>query len=131
MYGEIEVEFAKYSCKLLEGVGDALEVYGRCIMSASAGGTNTDDGGNSMKKKIAQLTGSEQQQQRYSVSDLPTAYKRVMVYRDRVISVNHQVLHCLIKDGGKGDCVINKIKQMVAAVVTFTEERWLMSANGT
>ena len=34
-----------------------------------------------MKKKIAQHTGDEpQRRQRYAVSDLPTAHKRVLVY---------------------------------------------------
>lgn len=72
VYGEIEVEFAKYSCRLLDGVGEALAVYANCVMVScaddgdSAGGNSAggDSSGDVKKKKIAQLTGGEPQQQR-------------------------------------------------------------------
>jgi hypothetical protein len=96
VYGEIELEFAKYSCKLLEGVSGALDAFGRALKSASAvevdGGTTATQANKSKKRMTVG----------WDVSDIPTAYKRVVLYRDRVISVYHQVLHCLIVDGGRG-----------------------------
>ena len=86
VYGEIELEFAKYSCKLLDGVADVLEAFGEAIKSASP---------HAPKSKSAKLT-------EWDVSDIPSAYKRAVVYRDRVLGVYWQVLHCLITQGGRG-----------------------------
>ena len=128
VYGEIETEFTKYSCRLLDGVGEALVVYGygNCIMAACAdvgysggGGGDSSSSSDAMKKKIAQHTGGEPQRQRYAVSDLPTAHKRVVVYTDRVIRVYHSVLHCLIQNGGKAR-ERNKIRTAAARVVATT-----------
>ncbi|KAL7508514.1 hypothetical protein ACHAXN_005842 [Cyclotella atomus] len=92
VYGEIELEFARYSCKLLgEGVAGSLEAFGRALLSANHVASQQ-----SSKKGPKRVVGG------WDVSDIPSAYKRVVVYRDRVISVYHQVLHCLIKEGGRG-----------------------------
>ena len=77
-----------------------------------------------MKKKIAQHTGVEpQRRQRYAVSDLPSAHKRVVVYTDRVISVYNQVLHCLIENGGKAR-ERNNIRTAAAARVVASSNNY-------
>ena len=90
VYGEIEIEFAKYSCKLLEGVAGTLEGFGKAIKAASSQNVSKDDR-------------SSRPMKNWNDSDISTAYKRVIVYRDRVLSVYWQVLHCLIKENGRGD----------------------------
>eukprot|EP00804_Cyclotella_cryptica_P024408 CCRYP_015867-RA/>CCRYP_015867-RA protein AED:0.16 eAED:0.18 QI:0/0/0.2/1/0.5/0.2/5/343/1127 len=90
VYGEIELEFAKYSCKL---VAETLEGFARAICAAG-----TKNGGEG--KKTAQLLGDEDVG--WSVMDIPAMYKRVGLYRDRVLGVYWEVLHCLLKEGGKG-----------------------------
>ncbi|KAL7489548.1 hypothetical protein ACHAW6_015648 [Cyclotella cf. meneghiniana] len=93
VYGEIELEFAKYSCKLLEGVAEASEGFARAIRAA---GENKGGDG----KKTFRLLGDEDRG--WSVMDIPTMYKRVVLYRDRVLAVYWQVLHCLFEEGGRG-----------------------------
>ena len=131
------------SIVLLVSVGEAMVYgYGNCIMAACTdvgysvgeGGEGGDGGDSSssdaMKKKIAQHTGVEpQRRQRYAVSDLPSAHKRVVVYTDRVISVYNQVLHCLIENGGKAR-ERNNIRTAAARIVaTIKRKRMVQSAN--
>eukprot|EP00986_Skeletonema_menzelii_P011764 scaffold6170_cov136-Skeletonema_menzelii.AAC.9 len=94
VYGEIELEFARYSCKMLDGAVDAMDDFVKCLLSCGGGGS----GGTN---KSARLLGNDEYGG-WSCLDIPDTYKRVKVYRDRVLGVYWQVLHCLLEENGQG-----------------------------
>lgn len=93
VYGEVELEFAKYSCKMLDGGCGALEDFGKSIRA----GAST----NATRAKSSAVLGDDENEG-WSVADVPATYKRMVVYRDRVFGVYWQVLHCLLEENGHG-----------------------------
>ncbi len=88
VYGEIEKEFAKYSCKMLEGACTAVEEFAMSLLelannNASSSMTTTTD------------------------SSLSSTYNRVQVYKNQVLGVFWEVLHCLYEDHGEGTTTTN------------------------
>ena len=91
VYGAIENEFSKYSCKMLEGACGALEDFANCLRT-SAG---SDD---PVARKRVGLDGNDG----WEIVDVPATYKRAMVYKNRVLGVFLEVLHCLLEEDGQG-----------------------------
>ena len=93
VYGEIELEFARYSCKMLDGAVDAMDDFVKCLLSCGGSGGTTN--------KSARVLGNDEFGG-WSSLDIPDTYKRLKVYRDRVLGVYWQVLHCLLEENGQG-----------------------------
>ncbi|KAL9187363.1 hypothetical protein ACHAXT_001466 [Thalassiosira profunda] len=87
VYGEIETEFAKYSCRMLEGAAGAVEDFAKSICAAGS------------KSKAGRILGDDSG---WEITDVPATHKRLMVYKDRVLGVYWEVLHCLLEEGGRG-----------------------------
>ena len=96
VYGEIEMEFARYSCKMLEGAVDAMEDFVNSLLSCSQNNSEADG----MEKSVRVLGNDEFGG--WTSLDIPATYKRVGIFRDRVLGVYWQVLHCLLEEDGKG-----------------------------
>lgn len=92
MYGEIENEFAKYSCKMLEGAANAIEEFAKSLLGlAPANAPSTTS-----------TTSSVSNEGMDAMDVLRTNYKRVEVYKNQVLGVFWEVLHCLYEDHGEG-----------------------------
>ncbi|KAL7469222.1 hypothetical protein ACHAXS_009481 [Conticribra weissflogii] len=90
VYGEMEMEFARYSCKMLEGGVEAIVEFCRAIKQ--------------LKNRQQQLNSQREQRkaEEWILGDLASCYKRVVVYRNRVFGVYWQVFGCLFEEDGKG-----------------------------
>jgi len=98
VYGEIELEFARYSCKMLDGSCDAMDDFVKCLLSCTS---SSNDGAGGSTNKSARVLGNDEHGG-WSSLDIPATYKRLKVYRDRVLGVYWQVLHCLLEENGQG-----------------------------
>mmetsp|Transcript_31302 Transcript_31302/g.46772 ORF Transcript_31302/g.46772 Transcript_31302/m.46772 type:complete len:1158 (-) Transcript_31302:1341-4814(-) len=98
VYGEIELEFARYSCKILDGSCDAMDDFVKCLLSCTS---SSNDGAGGSTNKSARVLGNDEHGG-WSSLDIPATYKRLKVYRDRVLGVYWQVLHCLLEENGQG-----------------------------
>ena len=92
VYGEIELEFARYSCKMLDGAVGAVDDFVKCLLSCGGGGSTN---------KSVKVLGNDDYGG-WSALDIPATYKPLKVYRDRVLGVYWQVLHCLLEENGQG-----------------------------
>lgn len=99
VYGEIEKEFAKYSCKMLVGASNAMEKFATSLLgfvdnkatpSSLSSSSNEDEG---MNTKIYLLVAN---------------YNRAKVYKNQVLGVFWEVMHCLYEDHGEGSCRNNR-----------------------
>ncbi len=103
VYGEIEKEFAKYSCKMLEGACTAMEEFAKSLL----GLLDTND--NASSSSIMTTTGSilvlssNDEGMGTAIESLAANYNRVKIYENQVLGVFWEVLHCLYyEDRGEG-----------------------------
>lgn len=96
VYGEIENEFAKYSCRMLEGAAGALEDFAKSVRAGSSPSESSSD-----SPKAHKLLGLDDNDG-WDIVDVPATYKRVKVYKNRVLGAYHEVLHCLLEENGQG-----------------------------
>ncbi|KAL7543574.1 hypothetical protein ACHAWF_007425, partial [Thalassiosira exigua] len=113
VYGEVESEFSKYSCKMLEGAAGALEDLAHCVRSgeeeedaaAAVGGEggegNPPSPSSSPAARALKRLGADECEG-WDLVDAPGCYKRLAVYRDRVLGTYWEVLKCLLEEGGRG-----------------------------
>jgi hypothetical protein len=99
VYGEIENEFAKYSCKMLEGASNAMEEFAKSLLGLSSTAASTSI-----------LTSSSSNEGIDTVDLLRTNYKRVEIYKNQVLGVFWEVLHCLYEDHGEGTASNNNVQ---------------------
>jgi len=96
VYGEIENEFARYGCRMLEGGCGAIEDFAKSLRaagSAVSSGTAVD--------KSRKMLGVDENDG-WDVVDVPATYERAVVYKNRVLGVFWEVLHCLLEENGQG-----------------------------
>ncbi|KAL7533203.1 hypothetical protein ACHAXR_005101, partial [Thalassiosira sp. AJA248-18] len=101
VYGEIENEFAKYSCKMLEGGAGAMEDFAKSLRSAGGRGRGKSSKLLSSSNK-AILTLGLDENDGWEIVDVPSTYQRVLVYKKRILGVYYEVLHCLLEENGQG-----------------------------
>jgi len=89
VYGEVENEFTKYSCRMLDAASSALIDFCLSLSSNS----------NGVQSKSGQLLGNEEG---WSIVDVPATYKRVLIFRDRVLGTYLEVLTCILEENGRG-----------------------------
>ena len=89
VYGEVENEFSKYSCRMLDAASSALIDF--CLSLSNSP--------NGIQSKSNQLLGNEEG---WSIVDVPATYKRVLIFRDRVLGTYLEVLTCILEENGRG-----------------------------
>jgi len=106
VYGEMEMEFARYSCKMLEGGVEAIVEFCGAIKQLKCRQQQQQQGmqmnlAPKLQKQLG-LNEGGQSQEEWNSGDVASCYKRVVVYRDRVFGVYWQVFACLFEEDGKG-----------------------------
>ena len=89
VYGEVENEFTKYSCRMLDAAASALIDF--CL--------SLSNNSNGIQSKSGQLLGNEEG---WSIVDVPATYKRVLIFRNRVLGTYLEVLTCILEENGQG-----------------------------
>jgi len=96
--GEIEGEFQKYSVRMLENAVEAMGELAMLIISKENSALlGVGLGLNGREDKVERML--EKAYGRYDVIPLWT---KVSQYRDRVLGMYHDVLHCLLVESGNG-----------------------------
>ena len=91
VYGEIEKEFAKYSCKMLEGASNAMEEFATSLLGLAKCNSTTTTPTTKAEEGLDS-----------TIDHLMANYNRVKVYKNQVLGVFWEVLHCLYEDHGEG-----------------------------
>jgi len=97
--GEVEMEFQKYSVRMLENAVEAIGELALLIVSKENDALlngNGNENGNGVKAE--RMLGKT-----YGRYDVIPLWKKVWQYRDRVLGMYHDVLHCLLVQGGEGN----------------------------
>mmetsp|Transcript_11682 Transcript_11682/g.25596 ORF Transcript_11682/g.25596 Transcript_11682/m.25596 type:complete len:1292 (-) Transcript_11682:60-3935(-) len=104
VYGEIENEFGKYSCGMLESGAGAIDDFAKSLRSgAGTGGAGSVSVSSSSKsQKVLGIMDNNNENDGWDIVDVSATYKRVKVYKQRVFGVYLEVLHCLLEEHGQG-----------------------------
>lgn len=99
--GEIETEFTKYSIRMLENAAEAILELTKTMASMEDvtmngyNGVTLVDGANG---NVTRLIGKKS----IAPHELFSLWSKVCQYRDRVLGMYYDVLHCLLMDEGQG-----------------------------